>query len=57
MAALTSAAPASDEAWWRVHRRRREGLADRLRSDLCENAPQRADARRERVAVALDDVV
>jgi hypothetical protein len=35
----------------------RQRLANRLRSELVEDRPQRADARREGVAVALDDVV
>jgi hypothetical protein len=34
--------------------RHRERLADRLRPELGEDRPQRADARRERVAVILD---
>jgi hypothetical protein len=37
--------------------RRRQGLANRLRPELGEYAPQRADARRERVAVVLYDLV
>jgi hypothetical protein len=54
---LTAAAPASDEARGRIHLRRQQGLAHRLRPELGEYAPQRADARRERVTVVLDDVV
>jgi hypothetical protein len=37
--------------------RRRQGLANRLRAGLGEDRPRGADARRERVGVALDDVV
>jgi hypothetical protein len=41
-----------------VHRpSARRRLADRLRSELGEDRPRRADARRERVAVILDDIV
>ena len=40
-----------------IHLRRPQGLADRLRSDLAENAPQRADAMRKGVAAVLDDLV
>jgi hypothetical protein len=36
---------------------RRQGRAKRLRAELGEDRPQRADARRERVKVALDDSV
>ena len=36
---------------------RRQGLAGGLRSELGEDAPQRADARRERVTVVFDDLV
>src|SRR5260370_40696086 len=38
----------------RVHLRRRQGLANRLRPELWEDRPQRADARRERVAVIVN---
>ena len=41
----------------RVHLRRRQGLANRLRSELGEDGSQRADTRRERVTVVLDNVV
>ena len=40
-----------------IHLRRRQGLANRLRPELGEYAPQRADARRERVTVFLNDFV
>src|SRR5580704_15482460 len=36
---------------------RRQRLANRLRPELGEDRPQRADARREGVTVVLDDVV
>jgi len=36
---------------------RREGLAHRLGADLGEERLQREDARRERIAVVLDDMV
>jgi hypothetical protein len=49
--------PVSARGWRRVHLQGRQGLAHRLRSELREYAPQRADARRERVAVVLDDIV
>ena len=41
----------------REHLPRRQGLANRLRFELAEDRPQRADARRERVGVVLNDVV
>ena len=41
----------------RIDPPRRQGLADRLRPKLGEYGPQRAYARRERVTVALDNVV
>jgi hypothetical protein len=41
----------------RVHLRRRQGLAGWLPSELVENCPQRLNARREGIAVVLDDVV
>ena len=43
--------------WRRIHLPRQQGLAYRFRSELGEARPQRADARRERVTVILDDVV
>jgi hypothetical protein len=52
-----TASPISAFRWWRIHLRRRQGLADRLGSEFGANRPQRVDARRERVSVALDDVV
>jgi hypothetical protein len=52
-----TASPVSAFRRRRVDLRRRQGLAGRLRSKLGEYAPQSADARRERVAVVLDDVV
>ena len=39
---------------WRVDFRRRRGLAGRLRSELREDRPQGADARRQRIAVVVD---
>jgi hypothetical protein len=39
------------------HLRWRQGLADRLGPELRQDRPQRADARRERVLVAFNDVV
>ena len=55
--AASPAAVSGGGARWRIPLRRRQGLANRLWSDLREYAPQRADARREREAVALDDIV
>ena len=37
--------------------RRRQGLAERRRPELREDCSQSADMRRERITVALDDVV
>jgi hypothetical protein len=54
---LLAASPVSARGWRRIHLRRRQGLADWLRAEFVEDGPQRTDARRERVAVVLDDVV
>ena len=54
---LSTPTPASDEARRPIMLGRRQGLANRLRSELPQDRPQRADAGRERVAVALDDIV
>ena len=48
---------ASYEARWSIDLQRWQGFAHRLRSELGEYAPQSADARRERVSVALNDIV
>jgi hypothetical protein len=39
--------------WWRIDLQRWQGLADRLRSDLRENALQCLNARRERIAIGI----
>jgi hypothetical protein len=52
-----AASPVSPPRWGFVTFQRRQGLANRLRSELGEYAPQRADGRREGVAVVLDDIV
>ena len=49
--------PVSAFRWRRVDLPRRQGLAYRFRPELGEDRPQRADARREGVAVVLDDIV
>jgi hypothetical protein len=41
----------------RINLPRRQGLANRLRSELSEDRPQGADARRERAGVVLNDIV
>jgi len=52
---LTTPSSVSTFGWWRVDRW--QGLANRLRPELGEDAPQRADTRRERVTIILDDIV
>ena len=44
-------------ARWSIHLRRRQGRPWWRRIQLVEDALQGADARRERVAIALDDIV
>src|SRR6202030_952200 len=43
-----TAAPVSGFRRRSIHVRRRQGFTNRLRPEFCEDAPQRADARRER---------
>jgi hypothetical protein len=43
--------------WRRIDLGRRQGLPYRLRPELGEDRPRRADAARERVAVALNEIV
>jgi hypothetical protein len=54
---LTPPSPIPAHSRRRIDLQRRQGLAGRLRSELGKDAPQRADARGERVAVVLDDIV
>src|SRR5271165_7399426 len=44
---------ASGGSRWCIDLPRRQGLAHRLRPELVEDRPQRADARRERVTIVL----
>jgi hypothetical protein len=46
--------PVSAPRWWRIHLRRRQGLANRLRSELDEDGPQGLDARGEGIAGIVD---
>jgi hypothetical protein len=52
-----AASPVSAFAWRLVALQRRQGLAPGLRSEFREDRPQCADALRERVFVALNNVV
>jgi hypothetical protein len=52
-----AAVPSDARSRRRIPLRLRLGLADRLGPELRQGRPQRADARREGVTVALDDVV
>jgi hypothetical protein len=55
---LTAPAPSGyDRSRWRVNLRRLAMHAARLRFELREDRPQGADTRRERVTVAVNDVV
>jgi hypothetical protein len=57
--ALAAGAAASGRCRSRrgVRLRRRQRLAHRLRSELGKDRPQHSDARRERIAIVLDDGV
>ena len=48
--------PASDEARRRMHLRRQQGLAGRLRPELGEDGLQSLYSRRKRVAIIINDV-